>query len=57
MESNDKKTHTEKTQANDDVSHNAHYDKKGRPSQFDERDQNDSTEDWNAEQSRTGRHK
>ena len=48
---------TEKTDANDNVSHNAHYDKKNEPNQFDERDRNDSTEDWNAEQSRTGRHK
>lgn len=53
----DKKTHIENTQANDDVSHNAHYDKDGKPSQFDERDLNESADDWNAEQSRTGRHK
>lgn len=53
----DKKTHTEKSQANDDVSHNAHYEIDGKPEQFDERDEKDSTDDWNAEQSRTGRHK
>lgn len=48
---------SEKTQANDDVSHNAHYEETDKPSQLDERDQNDSKNDWNAEQSRTGRHK
>lgn len=48
---------TEKTVANDNVSHNAHYDRKDNPEKFDERDLKDSTEDWNAEQSRTGRHK
>lgn len=47
----------EKTQSNDDVSHNAHYNKSNEPSQLDERDEKDSTEDWNAEKSRTGRHK
>ncbi|WP_159799957.1 hypothetical protein [Flavobacterium sp. MK4S-17] len=56
MEKN-RKTNTETTQANDDVSHNAHYEGKDKPAQFDERDQNKSADDWNAEQSRTGRHK
>lgn len=57
MNTEDKKVNNEKLQANDDVSHNAHYEKTDEPVQLDERDQNDSTEDWNAEQSRTGRHK
>lgn len=57
MDTNDKKTHTDTTQANDNVSHNAHYGENGEPNQFDERDRKDSTEEWNAEHSRTSRNK
>ncbi len=57
MDTNDKKTHVDTTQADDNVSHNAHYDSNGEPNQFDERDRKDSTEEWNAEHSRTGRNK
>lgn len=57
MNTENNKENNEKLQANDDVSHNAHYEKTDEPVQLDERDQKDSTEDWNAEQSRTGRHK
>ena len=55
MDTSDK--NSGKTQANDDVSHNAHYEETDRPSQLDTRDEKDSTEDWNAEKSRTSRHK
>ncbi len=53
----EKKEKNTQIQANDDVSHNAHYDNEGKPSQLDERDKKDSTEDWDAEKSKTGRHK
>lgn len=55
MDTSDK--NTGKTQANDDVSHNAHYEETDRPSHLDTRDKKDSTKDWNAEKSRTSRHK
>jgi hypothetical protein len=57
MDIKNKPADNEKIQANDDVSQNAHYEENNGPEQLDERDRNDSTEDWNAEQSRTGRHK
>lgn len=57
MDTNDKKTHTDTMQADDNVSHNAHYGENGEPNQFDERDRKDSTEEWNAEHSRTSRNK
>lgn len=47
----------DKTQANDDVSRNAHYKEGDEPAQLDERDQGDSTENWDAAPSRTARHK
>jgi hypothetical protein len=45
------------TSADDNVSNNAEYDKNGTIKRTDDRDRNDSTEDWNAELSRTGRNK
>ncbi len=56
MES-DKKPSENTTSANDNVSTNAHYTKKGEILREDSRDLKDSIEDWNAEQNRTGRHK
>lgn len=46
-----------KTQANDNFSNNARYDKNGNVSRTDDRDRNNPAEDWNAELSRTGRSK
>ncbi|WP_162926942.1 hypothetical protein [Flavobacterium psychrotrophum] len=43
--------------ADDNVNNNARYDKNGNITREDERDRHDSTEDWNAEDSRTGRNK
>lgn len=45
------------TSADDNVSHNVRYDKDGKIIRDDERDRNDSTNEWNAEDSRTGRNK
>lgn len=45
------------TSADDNVNNNAHYDKSGKITRDDERDRKDSTDDWNAEDSRTGRNK
>lgn len=53
----DKKQPQRNIDSDDNVSHNAHYDKSGEPSQFDERDLNKSSEEWDAEKSRTGRNK
>lgn len=53
----DKKPSENTTNANDNVDNNAHYTKDGEVMREDSRDKNDSTEDWDAEQSRTGRHK
>lgn len=45
------------TSADDNVSNNIHIDKKGNITREDDRDRHDSTTDWDAEESRTGRHK
>ena len=45
------------TKANDEVAENAHYSEKGVPRHIDERDRKDSTDDWDAEGNRSGRHK
>ena len=52
-----KKPSEETTSADDNVSNNVHYNERGEITRDDERDRKDSTEDWNAEDSRTGRHK
>ncbi|MHA3787788.1 hypothetical protein ACX0HA_06205 [Flavobacterium hauense] len=55
---NDEKKPSEgKTSADDNVSNNAHYSKDGELTREDDRDRNKSTDDWNAEKSRTGRNK
>lgn len=43
--------------ADDNVSNNAHYSESGKITRDDERDRNNSADDWNAEDSRTGRNK
>ncbi|MCR5862619.1 hypothetical protein LRS05_16755 [Flavobacterium sp. J372] len=43
--------------ADDKVDNNAHYDDKGKITRDDERDRKNSSDDWNAEDSRTGRNK
>lgn len=45
------------TKANDEVAENAHYSDNGVPLHIDERDRKDSTDDWDAEGNRSGRHK
>ena len=45
------------TTADDNVDHSARYAEDGEITRDDERDQRDSTRDWNAEDSRTGRRK
>ena len=45
------------TSADDNVDHSAHYDEKGEIIRDDERDRKDSSNEWNAEDSRTGRNK
>lgn len=45
------------TSADDNVNNNARYKGYGKTMRDDERDQKDSTTDWNAEDSRTGRNK
>lgn len=54
---NDKKQEDRTTSADDNVGNNAHYSKSGEITREDDRDKKDSTQDWNAEESRTGRHK
>ncbi|MFL9843431.1 hypothetical protein [Flavobacterium rhizosphaerae] len=51
------KSKTGTTQANDNVNNNVHYDAEGNITREDERDAKDSTNDWNAEESRTSRHR
>jgi hypothetical protein len=46
-----------KTTADDNVDHSARYSGSGEITRDDERDRNDSKDDWNAEDSRTGRNK
>lgn len=53
----DKKPSEGTTSADDNVDHNAHYNTNGEITRDEERDRKDSTEDWNAEDSRTGRNK
>lgn len=53
----DKTNNSGTTSADDNVNNNARYDKNGNITRQDERDRHDSTEDWNAEDSRTGRNK
>lgn len=43
--------------ADDNVSNNAHYSESGEITREDERDRKKSSDDWNAERNRTGRHK
>ena len=54
---NDKTNTTGTTSADDNVGNNARYDKNGQITREDERDRHDSSDDWNAEDSRTGRNK
>jgi len=53
----DKKPSQGTTSADDNVNNNIRTDKDGNLTRVDDRDRNDSTTDWDAEQSRTGRHK
>lgn len=53
----DKKPSESRITADDNMSNNAHYTKSGKVVREDERDQNDSSEEWNAEKSRTSRNK
>jgi len=53
----DKKTEEGTTSADDNVNNNVRYSDSGEVIRDDERDRTDSTSDWNAEDSRTGRHK
>ncbi|MGV3459455.1 MAG: hypothetical protein ACO1N9_03255 [Flavobacterium sp.] len=53
----DDKNNNGTTNADDNVSNNAHYDKTGKITRDDERDRKDSADDWDAELSRTGRNK
>ena len=53
----DKKPSEGTTSADDNVSNNVTYSESGEITREDERDRNDSTADWNAEDSRTGRNK
>lgn len=53
----DKKPVEGTIKADDNTDHNAHYTKSGEVYRDEERDQTDSTEQWNAEDSRTGRNK
>ena len=45
------------TTADDNVDHSARYSASGEITRDDERDKNDSKNDWNTEDSRTGRNK
>ncbi|MCW4470720.1 hypothetical protein OGH69_17240 [Flavobacterium sp. MFBS3-15] len=45
------------TSADDNVNNNAHYTQSGEIIRDDERDRHNSTDEWNAEDSRTGRNK
>ncbi|MGQ2985180.1 hypothetical protein [Flavobacterium sp.] len=53
----DKKPSEGTTSADDKVDNNAHYSGSGEITRDDERDRNNSADDWNAEDSRTGRNK
>lgn len=54
---NEKRPSEGTTSSDDNVSNNAHYEKDGKITREDDRDRNNSTDDWNAEKSRTGRNK
>lgn len=54
---NDKKPSEGTISSDDNVSNNAHYTKDGKITRNDDRDRNNSSEDWNAEKNRTGRNK
>jgi len=53
----DKKPSEGTTSADDNVNNNIHIDKNGNVIREDDRDRHDSSTDWNAEESRTGRNK
>lgn len=53
----DKNNNSGTTSSDDNVNNNAHYDSDGKITRDDERDRKDSADDWNAEESRTGRNK
>ena len=53
----DKKPSKGTTSGDDNVSNNARYSDSGKISRDDERDRGNSAEEWNAEDSRTGRNK
>lgn len=55
--SNNKKSPKGTLNSDDDVSNNAHYSESGEINHEDDRDRNKSTDDWNAEKNRSGRHK
>lgn len=55
--SNIDKTPKGTTNSDDDVSNNAHYSESGEVTHEDGRDRNKSTDDWDAEKNRSGRHK
>jgi hypothetical protein len=57
MQPEKKKTQEGITAADDNVDHSARYSGSGEITRDDERDQKDAKDDWNAEDSRTGRHK
>ena len=46
-----------KTSADDNVNNNAHYSEDGEVTRPDDRDRHPGPDDWDAEKSRTGRHK
>ncbi|WP_154657757.1 hypothetical protein [Flavobacterium subsaxonicum] len=53
----DKKPSEGTTSADDNVNNNIHIDKNGNVTREDDRDRHDSSTEWNAEESRTGRNK
>lgn len=55
--SNNKKSPKGTLNSDDDVSNNAHYSESGEISHEDNRDRKKSTDDWDAEKNRSGRHK
>lgn len=57
MKEDKNNTGTGSISADDKVDNNARYDKNGKITRDDERDHNNSADEWNAEDSRTGRNK
>lgn len=53
----DKASTKKTTSADDNVSNNAHYSESGEITRQDDRDRHNSTDDWDAEKNRSGRHK